>query len=696
MPISDQQLDDRLRQVSAPDRFFDVLHGIPADVEIEASLTDVSLPDQLLDRLHRTAGESVFESLLESQLPQAPNTVEAVARLHNIPFDRSPTRRMAWSWVTGAAAAAVAVAVQLGAFWSVVRVARQSEPKPKLLMVDTGPLQLTANPEPPPLVITPTLEVAMESAEDDWGPKISPPTNISDKPWSAIAALVAAGANLDEDLIVAHWGVLGAPTDPEATTPELEFVTIEAPKGVEPPRLRGVYDRGFLLREKESPPLSPAAHAELAVSRPPLTTRTDSVDLLRRLAKRERLPEDDEVRVEDFIAAQNYYYPVRPGAVRMHAYGGPSAFSANQAWMLQLGAAVGRLAQQPPPTHWTLAIDLSSGMAWRNRLAEVRRTIDRLIHEMRDEDRLSIVVFREEAWLTASFVTREQAGDVLDVVDGWEPRGRCDFVAGVRQGLSAAVDGGFNGQRRLVVLSDGRASWPERVAEQVLDLYQKSREWDVIWHWLELAGPEEADPEMARRLRSSGALAQQLADQQYAIWPLLEEWYGRSLMRAADVELHLQFEPKSVRFHRLVGHRASAWAGIQPLEHRIDLRAGEEATVLFELWLRPSATSQIAIATLSWRDPRTGEPRSAKQRITRADFASSFQDAAPALQHATIAAEAGEVLSRSYFAPNRSRTLREVVQACGKVSSELQQREDFRRFAEWLRDLERIRQRRGD
>ncbi len=697
---SESQIDDRLRDVSLPEHLLGNLHAVPADDEIARSLGQLDVPPALNGRIH----SALTEWAIQAELTDSPGAGATVTRLHRIPLAGMKRRRRMWGWVSGVSAAATALVVQLGGVIGVVQVGRRPEPIPEMLMVvDVGPLQLTSPPPGLPIEIGPIFEEPQLVVVEEPAPEIELPLldGAADEAWSDVAQLVDSEADLSQDMILARWALYGSQSDPEATTPVLEDVSIETPLGVEPPLIRGAYDRAFLLRENESPWLSPAAHPSLAHSRPPLTTRTHSVDLLRRLAKQGRLADEDDLRVEDFVAAQHYQYAARAGgrprAMKLIGNAGPSPFLANDGLMLQFGVAAENVGSRPAPTHWTLVVDVSSGMAWRDRLGEARRTIARLLRELRPADRLSIVSFREDARLAAELVTREQSPQILDLIDRWEPRGRCDFAAGVRQGLSAAVEGGFEGQRRLVVLSDGRANWPRNVSDQIIGLHEQSRDLDVQWHWIELAHKDDnADDAMVQRLSAAGAEAKQIARDGHAAWALLEDWYGGSMLAAVDAQIHIRFNPRSVQFHRLVGHKASAWAGLQPIEHRIDLRHGEEATVLYELRLAPQGPSQVATATLQWKDPRSGEPRGLRRTITRADFAASFEDAAPSLQHAALAAEAGEVLSRSYFAANRSRTLRPVIATSEELGGEIAQRQDFRRFVQSLRELERIRQRRGD
>ncbi|HXT60040.1 MAG TPA: von Willebrand factor type A domain-containing protein [Pirellulales bacterium] len=66
------------------------------------------------------------------------------------------------------------------------------------------------------------------------------------------------------------------------------------------------FDRSFLSRTGVFPRVDPRRHP---VSRPPLTTKSTSYDLARQCLAEGRLPNSDEIRTEDFLAAVDYGLP---------------------------------------------------------------------------------------------------------------------------------------------------------------------------------------------------------------------------------------------------------------------------------------------------------------------------------------------------------------------------------------------------
>src|SRR5690606_1139174 len=87
--------------------------------------------------------------------------------------------------------------------------------------------------------------------------------------------------------------------------PDLEVLEPPVARGISAPRVRG-YDLLFQLRQGEHPFVLPAANKALEVSQAPFTFRTASYDRAAASIAAGRLPAKDEVRVEDFLAAQQY------------------------------------------------------------------------------------------------------------------------------------------------------------------------------------------------------------------------------------------------------------------------------------------------------------------------------------------------------------------------------------------------------
>ena len=158
----------------------------------------------------------------------------------------------------------------------------------------------------------------------------------------------------------------------------------------------------------------------------------------------------------------------------------------------------------------------------------------------------------------------------------------------------------------------------------------------------------------------------------------------------------------AVAAYRLMGHEATAMGGLLPGSAQCDLHVGQEATVLFEVWLYPNDEDDIAEVHLSWVDATSGQSRQARpQRISGIQFATSFEGSPVSLQAAAIAAETAEILRQSFnfavTAPNSYRygpkpsTFGNVIDAAGRVNAKLAERPSFQRLVRLIEEAESVR-----
>jgi hypothetical protein len=170
---------------------------------------------------------------------------------------------------------------------------------------------------------------------------------------------------------------------------------------------------------------------------------------------------------------------------------------------------------------------------------------------------------------------------------------------------------------------------------------------------------------------------------------------------AEDTLLSVQFNPEVVAAYRLVGHEASSLALLSPPELPATLRAGQTTGVLLEVWLRPGSADLVGWAELQWRDPRSGELDHRRQRISRLQFAASFDEAPLSLQGAAVAAETAELLRGSYRfelegldafrAEPKPDNWDELLRRAEAVHPVLGRQPDFERMVELIRQVVAVR-----
>jgi Ca-activated chloride channel homolog len=471
--------------------------------------------------------------------------------------------------------------------------------------------------------------------------------------------------------------------------PELDVFEPSQPRGVAPPRIGG-YDLLFQLRYGEHPFVSPAAHRDLQVSRVPLTFRTSSYDLAAAEVDQGRLPATDKIRVEDFLAAQQYALPTAPArGLALHAAASPSPWGQPGLHLLQLIVQGGKTPDVPrKPARLIAVVDTSSAMQFDARLKTVSRALANLASHLAPGDRLTLIGFAEQPRVLVEDATRDELEKLLASDALRHAAGSADILSAI-QSAADAVQAVPSGDPRRVVFVTARAELDDAQLDRAAQSLSQLAAAGIPWQIVRVAPTDDAShlDDLARkangRVRSVTS-----ADELHAA--LCETLTGRTSAVALGVSMKIAFNPKVVTSYRLLGHEAVTLTGEtgDPLE--IDLHAEQTATGMYEVWLKPSSESDVAHVEIVWHDPTSGQPRRRVEPIRRSQIAASFSEAPPWLQQGILAAKTAEFLRASYYVPN-SRRLGQLLDLAALVNSPVARQPDFRRLVDLIERADKLR-----
>jgi hypothetical protein len=214
---------------------------------------------------------------------------------------------------------------------------------------------------------------------------------------------------------------------------------------------------------------------------------------------------------------------------------------------------------------------------------------------------------------------------------------------------------------------------------------------------LDVSDRSEIDPALAEWAKVLNGDVRRTPDAGRIYWHLLEMLTGRSPVIASEAKLSVRFNPECVAAWRLIGHDANSFAAVNPPSLDAELKAGETATGLFEIWFKPGESDDVGQAELTWKDPASGTPYKVLQRISRLQFAPSAAEIPISLQQASLAAETAEILKGSRdalrelgFIPANGRGLDGVLAAGRTVHPRLAERADFQAFLEFVAQMEKV------
>jgi Mg-chelatase subunit ChlD len=711
--LPDDSLDAVLRDVAVPPNLAARIRSalVPSDDDLDVGLRAVVVPESLAARLYDIPEDERLDEALADVA--SPLTLAPAIRLRR-PIDR--LRHLGRQAARLALAAlwfvAVSAALAAGMLALVVAIYPPPPEEGELVVLYDGPLSVAAEQaasQPSTIIYTPTDESgdtydrpSLDTHSARFASLAIDGPQFGELPhYGEVAqwvSLVGSGLRPLDDAVLMRFGILGSPQYADDRLPEMDLPLLPAARGIEPPTVRG-YDRAFFQKHRIFPPISPGASPQLARVSVPLVTDSDVLWRLARAVEEDRRLPANELRVEDFLAAMNFRLaPAPAGRAAIRTAAGPSPLGAAGASLLQVGVQTGSLADRPQQsTHLVLAIDLSSSMSWSGRLAMVQQGIDRLLDQLDDNDRLSLVVFHEQVVHQVELATKDDAPAIRDLLAALAPRGGTNLAAGIQHAASLAMLDGLpgGGAKRLVLITDSQAHLPPATLARLQGLLAVARDAGVRLDVIDLSDRGAVDPVLHQWAQNTGGDVRPVNTSRQLACSLTEALAGGSPVVAFDAKLTLQFNPRAVAAYRLIGHEANALADVTPVAALADLAAGEAATALVELWLRPGDEDDVGHAELTWRDA-DGQPQRIGQRISRLQFAPTLAESALSLQQAAVASEIGQSLRGTREAlreigqrPAGGRGLASVLELAGRVHPQVRQRPDLQRILTLARQWEK-------
>lgn len=713
--LNDEHVEEQLREVPMPRRVSKQLRRIP---RTSAPRTEGRTPSELL-RAERLPDELPFEAEIDRCLRAVTVPPRLEARLGRIPLESARSRRRYWQ-VAVAAALLVSVGWAVsGPVWQIAVgpktdkpvVERPADPAPRLATghpaqssdEELVTIEPPTRPAPDPLEPVAPAELAIPvpgNTSDDPLIAGADPSNAVPATDSDVATAPAIDpvltvddparrAALLTDVAETPWGVFAANAAFDEL-PDLHKARGLTPRGFEAPT-HEAWDTLFLRQYRVHPLVSAAALPEIS---PPLTRAVASYELWSQYLDAGELPPVDSVRTEEFLAGIDYgFAPPTEQALGIRTALGPCPWGGPEHYLLLIGL---QAADLPRPagmaTSLTIAVDVSASMQRSGRLEVAQRAIARLIDELGPDDRLSLVAFGSRARVVIEEAGIEDRAALLDALSALEPESSTNLGAGLQLAYAVAESSPAAGLRRRVALvTDGLTELDPLTAQQIEAGLQKSRAAGIDLAVIDASGEPQGEAALKmvagwaeRPLRQASSAVELGRALREALW-------DQSQVVAAGARLTVKFDPATVARYRLVGHEATAVAGLLPATAATDLYVRDTAVVLFELELEPAgAVSELAHARVSWQNPADGRQADVDQPISRRQIAATFREAALPLQAATVAALSAELLRNSYYVQGSNWA--QARELAAEVHRRLATQPDFARLT---RQIERTAEARG-
>jgi Ca-activated chloride channel family protein len=330
------------------------------------------------------------------------------------------------------------------------------------------------------------------------------------------------------------------------------------------------------------------------VSAAPLSTFSIDVDKasyanIRRFLTQGSLPPVDAVRIEEMINYFSYELPEprgdHPFSITTEVTAAPWATSHR---LVRIGIQGKRLrGDRIPPSNLVFLIDVSGSMASEDKLGLVKKSLRLLVQQLREEDKVSIVVYAGAAGLVLPCTPGTEKARILNAIDHLEAGGSTAGGAGIQLAYKVARENFVReGNNRVILATDGDFNVGPSSEGELVRIIETERKSGVFLTVLGFGTGNYSDQRMesiADKGNGNYFYVDNLLEGRKVF---VEELQGTLFTIAKDVKIQVEFNPAEVASYRLVGYENRALRDEDFNNDTVDageLGAGHSVTALYEI-----------------------------------------------------------------------------------------------------------------
>jgi Ca-activated chloride channel family protein len=425
-------------------------------------------------------------------------------------------------------------------------------------------------------------EVAASSSEY---PKQEAATAATDQ-YTASRERHAAGLSLQHKAANAQARSLHAPVPPAAPAP----VAMAAYDGISPMVRPALAEPANTEKyaERDDNPVHRAS--EQPVSTFSVDVDTGSYSNVRRMLRAGVRPPADAVRAEEFINYFSYRHPApadRSRPFRVTTELAPAPWNGKRQ-LLMIGIKGYDVPKATlPPANLVFLLDTSGSMDSPDKLPLLKQTLAQLVPQLRQQDRVSIVVYAGSAGLVLPPTPGHRHEDILAALERLEAGGSTNGGDGIRLAYAMARQTFIkDGVNRVILATDGDFNVGTVSQDALETLVADQRQSGIALTTLGF-GQGNYNDALAERLADVGDGNHAYIDTlQEGRKVLVEEMQATLMTIARDVKIQIEFNPSAVSEYRLIGYENRLLNREDFANDQVDagdIGAGHEVTALYEI-----------------------------------------------------------------------------------------------------------------
>jgi Ca-activated chloride channel family protein len=308
---------------------------------------------------------------------------------------------------------------------------------------------------------------------------------------------------------------------------------------------------------------------------------------VRRFLTQDQLPPMDAVRIEEMVNYFDYDYPQPSGedpfVVSMEVTECPWS-PGNQLALIGL-QGVEIETEDLPPNNLVFLLDVSGSMNDFDKLPLLQSAMKLLVNQLRQEDRVSIVVYAGAAGLVLE--PTADKGQIMDAIKRLNAGGSTAGGAGIELAYKIAKQEFIkDGNNRVILATDGDFNVGASSDRDLVRLIEEKRDSGIYLTVLGFGTGNYKDSKMEKLADSGNGNYAYIDDILEAKKVLVKEMGGTLVTIAKDVKVQVEFNPSRVKGYRLIGYENRMLAAADfndDFKDAGELGAGHTVTALYEL-----------------------------------------------------------------------------------------------------------------
>jgi len=296
----------------------------------------------------------------------------------------------------------------------------------------------------------------------------------------------------------------------------------------------------------------------------PLSTFSLDVDVasysnIRRMINQGQKPEKDAVRIEELINYFSYDYPNPTGKhpINILTETQPCPWN-KQNMLVRIGIKAKEIpSDNIPASNFVFLIDVSGSMESPNRLPLVKSSLKLLTNNLRDKDRVAIVVYAGAAGEALPSTSGADKQKIFEALDALNAGGSTAGGAGIELAYKVAqknfIKGGNN---RIILCTDGDFNVGVSSDKGLENLIEEKRRTGIYLTVLGYGMGNYKDSKLQILSQKGNGNHAYIDNLQEANRVLVQEFGSTMYAVAKDVKMQVEFNPAYVGAYRLIGYES--------------------------------------------------------------------------------------------------------------------------------------------